>query len=104
TRYKPAPDPFLKASERLGVGPASCLALEDSHAGVRSAAAAGMMTIMVPDLLPPTDEIHGLCTCVVGDLYDVRCLIDSQNVQEVDVRIPGSKHLVALGPETTPAK
>jgi HAD superfamily hydrolase (TIGR01509 family) len=46
---KPAPDPFLTAAERLGVAPTACLALEDSHNGVRSAAAAGMMTIMVPD-------------------------------------------------------
>ena len=28
---KPAPDPFLKAAELLGVEPRSCLALEDSH-------------------------------------------------------------------------
>ena len=55
---KPAPDPFLKAAERLGVAPALCLALEDSHNGVRSASAAGMMTVMVPDLIPPTDEIQ----------------------------------------------
>src|SRR4029077_20510075 len=41
---KPAPDPFLKAAERLGVEPRLCLALEDSHNGVRSACAAGMMT------------------------------------------------------------
>ena len=49
---KPAPDPFLTAAARLGVAPGRCLALEDSHNGVRSAASAGMMTIMVPDLLP----------------------------------------------------
>jgi beta-phosphoglucomutase-like phosphatase (HAD superfamily) len=48
-RGKPAPDPFLKAAERLGVEPQRCLALEDSHNGVRSASSAGMMTIMVPD-------------------------------------------------------
>jgi HAD superfamily hydrolase (TIGR01509 family) len=42
---KPAPDPFLKAAERLGVEPLLCLALEDSHIGVRSASAAGMMTV-----------------------------------------------------------
>ena len=74
---KPAPDPFLKAAERLGVVPALCLALEDSHNGVRSASAAGMMTVMVPDLLPPTDEIRGLCTHIVLDLHDVRPLIAS---------------------------
>ena len=72
---KPAPDPFLKAAERLGVEPRLCLALEDSHNGIRSASSAGMMTIMVPDLLEPTDEIRGLCTYVVRDLHEVRSLI-----------------------------
>ena len=76
-RHKPAPDPFLKAAEQLGVAPELCLALEDSHNGVRAASAAGMMTIMVPDLLPPTDEIRGLCTHIVLDLHDVRGLIAS---------------------------
>jgi beta-phosphoglucomutase-like phosphatase (HAD superfamily) len=74
-RGKPAPDPFLKAAERLGVDPHLCLALEDSHYGIRSASSAGMMTIMVPDLLEPTEEIRGLCTFVVGDLHEVRRLI-----------------------------
>ncbi|WP_275427111.1 HAD family hydrolase, partial [Stenotrophomonas maltophilia] len=49
TRGKPAPDPFLQAAGRLGVEPEFCLALEDSHNGVRSASSAGMMTVMVPD-------------------------------------------------------
>jgi hypothetical protein len=34
-----------------------------------------MMTIMVPDLLEPTDEIRGRCTFVVRDLHEVRRLI-----------------------------
>ena len=72
---KPAPDPFLKAAERLGVEPRLCLALEDSHNGVRSASSAGMMTVMVPDLLEPTDEIRALCTFVARDLHEVRSLI-----------------------------
>jgi HAD superfamily hydrolase (TIGR01509 family) len=72
---KPAPDPFLKAAEQLGVEPNLCLALEDSHNGVRSAFAAGMMTVMVPDLLPPTDAIRGLCTFIAGNLHEVRELI-----------------------------
>ena len=71
-RGKPAPDPFLRAAERLGVEPHLCLALEDSHNGVRSASSASMMTIMVPDLLEPTDEIRGLCTFVARDLHGVR--------------------------------
>lgn len=72
---KPAPDPFLKAAERLGVGPHFCLALEDSHIGVRSAAAAGMMTVMAPDLMEPTEDIRALCVLVVRDLHDVRDLV-----------------------------
>ena len=72
---KPAPDPFLRAAERLGVEPRLCLALEDSHIGVRSASAAGMMTIMVPDLLEPTEDICTLCVFVARDLHDVRALV-----------------------------
>jgi len=72
---KPAPDPFLKAAEQLGVEPRLCLALEDSHIGVRSAAAAGMMTVMAPDLLEPTADICALCVFVARDLHEVRDLV-----------------------------
>jgi HAD superfamily hydrolase (TIGR01509 family) len=72
---KPARDPFLKAAERLRVEPGLCLALEDSFSGVRSASSAGMMTVMVPDLLEPTDEIRELCSFVARDLHEVRGLI-----------------------------
>jgi HAD superfamily hydrolase (TIGR01509 family) len=72
---KPAPDPFLRAAERLGADPARCLALEDSHNGVRAAAAAGMMTIMVPDLLEATDEMRTLCILIAHDLHEVAELI-----------------------------
>ncbi len=72
---KPAPDPFLLAAKRLGVETRFCLALEDSYNGVRSASAAGMMTIMVPDLMPPTDEIAGLCHSVVESLHEVGMLV-----------------------------
>lgn len=79
---KPSPDPFLRAAERLGIAPASCLALEDSYNGVRSAAAAGMMTVMVPDLLPATDEMRGLCTHVAADLQAVCLLVGPQRLVE----------------------
>lgn len=69
---KPHPEPYLNAARALGLDPASCLALEDSHNGVRSAHAAGMMTVMVPDLLPPTPEIGGLCVAVAETLHEVR--------------------------------
>ena len=74
-RGKPAPDPFLEAARRLGVDPLDCLALEDSHNGVRAAHAAGMMTIMVPDLLEATHEMRTLCITIADTLHDVRNLI-----------------------------
>jgi HAD superfamily hydrolase (TIGR01509 family) len=75
SRGKPDPAPFLKAAERLGVEAVNCVALEDSHNGVRAASGAGMMTIMVPDLLPPTSEMEQLCLCIVEDLHQVCTLI-----------------------------
>jgi HAD superfamily hydrolase (TIGR01509 family) len=74
-RGKPNPDPFLKAADRLGVDPALCLALEDSHNGVRAASRAGMMTVMVPDLLLPNAEMEDLCICIASDLHQVCSLI-----------------------------
>ena len=72
---KPNPDPFLTAAARLGIAPEFCLALEDSHNGVRAASTAGMMTIMVPDLLDPTQEMHDLCVRIARDLHEVEALI-----------------------------
>lgn len=74
-RGKPHPDPYLKAAGLLGQEPAHCLALEDSHNGIRAAHAAGMMAVMVPDLLPATDEMRGLCLHIADDLHAVRALI-----------------------------
>jgi HAD superfamily hydrolase (TIGR01509 family) len=65
---KPAPDLFLRAADVLGVTPAVCVVLEDSEAGIRAAAAAGMVPVMVPDLVPPSDECLALCESVVGTL------------------------------------
>ncbi len=71
TRGKPDPETFLRAASLLGVPPVRCLALEDSHNGVRAAHAAGMATIMVPDMAAPTDEITELCWRVCGSLEQV---------------------------------
>jgi HAD superfamily hydrolase (TIGR01509 family) len=75
---KPHPETFLKAAALLGVDPSNCLALEDSHNGVRAAAAAGMATIMIPDLLQPIPEIASLCVGVLPSLNDVRIRISQQ--------------------------
>lgn len=71
---KPHPEPYLNASRLLGAPPANVLALEDSHAGVRSAHAAGCMTVMIPDLLAPDEEMHAKAR-VLASLHDVRALL-----------------------------
>ena len=75
TEPKPAPMPYLTAAKRLGFDPGRCLALEDSYSGVRSASSAGMMTIMVPDVAPPTEEMRERCVAVMGDLHAVARLL-----------------------------
>lgn len=73
---KPAPDPFATAAARLGKAPETCLALEDSLNGVRSAAAAGLMTVMVPDLITPAPADCALCVAVARDLDEVRSWLE----------------------------
>jgi HAD superfamily hydrolase (TIGR01509 family) len=53
---KPAPDVYLEAARRLGVEPTRCAAVEDSHGGIRSAKAAGMRVIAIPNPSYPPDE------------------------------------------------
>lgn len=65
---KPHPDLYAAAAAALGFAPADCLALEDSHNGVRAAVAAGVPVIMVPDLLPATPEMRQSCLAIADDL------------------------------------
>ena len=48
-RGKPAPDVYLRAAELLGVPASACGAVEDSSNGIRSAHAAGMLTVAIPN-------------------------------------------------------
>ena len=72
---KPAPDTFLLAAQKLHTDPKDCLVLEDSFNGVRAGRAAGCVTVMVPDLMQPTDEIKALYNCCCKDLLEVRDLL-----------------------------
>lgn len=74
--HKPAPDVYLVAADHLGIEPARCVAVEDSFNGVRSGAAAGMRTIMVPDYNEPTPEIRALCAEVLTTLHELPTALD----------------------------
>ena len=65
-RGKPAPDVYLEAARRLGVEPGRCAAVEDSHNGIRSAKAAGMRVVAVPNVhFPPDEDALELADAVV---------------------------------------
>ena len=71
-RGKPAPDVYLEAARRLGVEPECCTAVEDSHAGIRSAKSAGMRVVAIPNAsYPPDDEALELADAVVGSLDEL---------------------------------
>jgi HAD superfamily hydrolase (TIGR01509 family) len=55
-RGKPAPDVYLEVARRLDVLPEHCVAIEDSHAGIGSAKAAGMRVVAIPNPHYPPDE------------------------------------------------
>ena len=55
SRGKPHPEPYLRAAELLGLGPAGCLAIEDSPTGAASAEAAGCQVLVVPSHVPVPD-------------------------------------------------
>lgn len=65
---KPHPEVFLTAAERIGVPPEECVAFEDSINGIKSAFAANMTTVMVPDFLQPTDEIKNKISFLCNSL------------------------------------
>lgn len=71
-KSKPAPDIFLKACELINVVPERAYAIEDSYNGIRAAYAGNMHAIMVPDLLPPNDEMEALAETVLENLLEVR--------------------------------
>jgi len=71
THSKPDPEIFLMAMEQLGVESGESVIIEDSYNGVRAADASGAYTVMVPDLLPPTDEMREKADIIKNSLNDV---------------------------------
>lgn len=68
---KPDPEIYRLACRSFGFLPAQTFAIEDSHNGIRSASAAGLRPIMVPDILPADGEMRALAETVCADLFEV---------------------------------
>jgi HAD superfamily hydrolase (TIGR01509 family) len=75
---KPSPDIYIEAARRLGVPPACVLAVEDSDAGILAAARAGIITVMIPDLKPPSLAARQAASAVLESLHDVISLMEGQ--------------------------
>jgi HAD superfamily hydrolase (TIGR01509 family) len=68
-RGKPAPDVYLETARRLGVPPERCVAIEDSANGIRSASAAGMRTVAIPNRrYPPPVEVLAVADVVLDSI------------------------------------
>ena len=79
-RSKPQPDIFLKACEELGVEPEEAFAIEDSYNGIRAAAAGKLRPLMVPDLMPPTEEMQELSEEIFETLLDVKDYLERKTL------------------------
>jgi HAD superfamily hydrolase (TIGR01509 family) len=68
---KPAPDVYVEVARRLGLEPAECTAVEDSHNGIRSAKAAGLRCVAIPNArFPPGDAVAD-ADIVLGSLAEL---------------------------------
>ena len=72
TKSKPDPEIFLEACKKLQVSPDDAYIIEDSYNGIRAAYLAGSKPIMVPDLLPATEEMKEKSSIVLSSLTEVR--------------------------------
>jgi len=71
-RGKPAPDVYIEAARRLGVDPPRAAAVEDSHNGIRSAKAAGMRVVVVPNPhFPPEAEAVAQADVVLASISEL---------------------------------
>jgi HAD superfamily hydrolase (TIGR01509 family) len=69
---KPAPDVYLEVARRLAVDPTRAAAIEDSHNGILSAAAAGMRVVAIPNRrFPPGEEALAKADVVLDALDEL---------------------------------
>lgn len=78
-RSKPEPDIYLMTCDKMGVSPQLAYAIEDSYNGIRSSYSAGMKPIMVPDMLPATDEMREKSIVVLENLLMVKDYLEEMD-------------------------
>ena len=94
-RGKPAPDVYLEAARRLGAEPSRTVAIEDSASGIRSAHAAGMHVVAIPNrAFPPPAAVLALARVVLESIKE----LDPNMVREVERLSTASSGSVRPGP------
>lgn len=68
---KPDPEIYRLACKSINTAPENCVAIEDSPNGIKSASAAGLSVIMIPDRIQPDKEIKHLCWNILPSLKEV---------------------------------
>ena len=81
---KPHPETFLTAAAALGVEPQECIGVEDSFNGIRAVHASGMVTVMIPDVKQPTEEIAALVDYPCKTLLDICPIVQHFNQAETN--------------------
>jgi len=81
-RGKPFPDIFIEAAKRLGLAPEECIGVEDSYKGLQSLTAAGCVRVMIPDIMPYGERVHGLVDFTLDHLGQLPALADRLNMEK----------------------
>ncbi|MDL2225636.1 HAD family phosphatase [Eubacteriales bacterium OttesenSCG-928-M02] len=90
-QHKPHPAPYEALVALLGVQKSQCLVLEDGNNGILSAHRAGLQAVMIPDILPPTQEARAYSYAVVDSLLDVPPILDTLRAGESPTNSASSK-------------
>jgi len=94
-RGKPAPDVYLEVARRLGAEPSRTVAIEDSASGIRSAHAAGMHVVAIPNrAFPPPADVLAFASVVLESIKE----LDPNVVREVERLSTASSGSARPGP------
>lgn len=83
TRGKPDPEGYLLAAARLGRSPAECIVIEDTHAGIDAAHAAGMRALAIATTYPRAN-----LTSADAVAFRLTALTVVNSGDEIQIKIP----------------
>ena len=76
THSKPHPEVFLKTAKMMNIDITDCMVVEDSRNGILAAHNAKSISVLVPDIIKPDEEMTKAATYIKKDLLEVKKLIE----------------------------